>query len=141
MQSVFSLIFLTVSSAFAQNLSWILKIEISFTPSSAAWISIAVAAPPAPAIVIFFPITSMSLSLSACIKPIPSVICPVRTPFSFTIVFTAPQSSAAGESLSRYCPTTVLLGIDTFDPTSFNARIPFTASSSVSLSTSNARYA
>ena len=40
-------------------------------------------------------------------KPIPSVMCPVSPPFSFTIVFTAPQSSAAGESLSKYCPTTV----------------------------------
>ena len=89
--------------------------EISFTPSSAAWISIAVAAPPAPQIVIFFPITS------------------------FTIVLTAPHISAAGDSSSRYCPTTVLFGIETLDPTIFKARSPLIASSSVLLSTSNAR--
>ena len=34
---------------------------------------------------------------------------------------------------------TVLFGIDTLDPTIFRARSPFTASSSVLLSTSNAR--
>ena len=55
-----------------------LKITISPTPSSAAWISIAVAAPPAPTMVIFFPMASMLLSFSAAINPIPSVIWPVR---------------------------------------------------------------
>jgi len=138
---VFSRIFFTVSSALAQNLSLMLKIDISLTPSNAAWISIAVAAPPAPAIVIFLPITSISLSFNDCMYPIPSVICPISFPLSFTIVLTAPAILAAGDNSSKYCPTTVLFGIDTLDPTIFKARSPLTASSNVLLSTSNAKYA
>ena len=49
-------IFFTVSMPRSKKLSLILKIDSSATPSSAAWISIAVAAPPQPTIVIFFPI-------------------------------------------------------------------------------------
>ena len=95
-------IFSTVFSAFAQNSSFLLNIDISATPSSAACISIAVAAPPAPTIVIFLPMTSISLSFNDCIYPIPSVICPVNFPLSFTIVFTAPHISAAGDNSSKY---------------------------------------
>ena len=136
---MFLLIFSTVSSAFAQNLSLRLKIEISATPSNAAWISIAVAAPPAPAIVIFLPIASIPASFKPFMYPTPSVIVPVNTPLSFTTVFTAPHISAAGVNLSKYFPITVLLGIDTFHPRTFIALKPLTVSSKVSLSTSNAR--
>ena len=46
-QLVLSLIFFAVSLAFSNTSSLMLKIYSSFAPSKAAWIAIAVAAPPA----------------------------------------------------------------------------------------------
>ena len=73
--------------------------------------------------------------------PVPSVIWPVKTPSSLTIVLTAPHISAAGDILSKYLWTTVLFGIDTLEPFNCKDLIPWTAPSNELLSTSNARYA
>ena len=83
----------------------------------------------------------MPASFNPLIYPIPSVIWPVNTPSSLTIVFTAPHISAASDNLSKYLWTTVLLGIDTLEPLTFIALNPFIVSSKSSVPTSNARYA
>ena len=140
LQSGVSLLsFSAVDSARAKNGSFGLKIEMDSAPSNAHCTWIAVAAPPAPRTTIFLPFTSTPCSFKLRTNPIPSVICPISFPLSFTIVLTAPHISAAGDSSSRYCPTTVLFGIETLAPRIFSARKPFTASSNVLLSTSNAR--
>ena len=94
-------------------------------PVQCRWISTAVAAPPAPTIVCLLPITSISLSFNACIKPIPSVICPVSTPFSLTMV--VHRTGRVLQPVTVYpdiFPTTVLFGMETLASTIFIARKP-----------------
>ena len=121
-------IFSTVASALAKKESFLAKIEISRMPSSAAVISIAVAAPPEPAMVIFFPMISNPFSRQFLTQPIPSVLWPMSFPFSFTTVFTAPISSAALDSSSQQARAAVLHGMVMLKPFTFNRRSAFTAS-------------
>ena len=140
LHSVRSFSFATISSALAKKLSLTLNTLISATPSSAACTRIAVAAPPAPRRVIFFPIISTPSSLTALINPTPSVVYAVRTPLSLTIVLHAPEISDAGDTLSASLHIIFLPGMVIFHPLAPIVRSPCTASGILSSGTSNARY-
>ena len=110
------------------------------TWSKAAWAQIAVAAPPIPRSVMVSPFIRTPCSLTDCIKPTPSVLCPIRRPFRFSTVFTAPMSRAAPESSSKYSKILFLFGMVRLNPFTCKARSPCTASFNPSPFTSKHKY-
>ena len=68
---------------------------------SRVYVSPVFAAPPAPSSVTVLPAGERPSSVSERTKPLPSVFSPIRRPFLFTTVFTAPMIRAAGVSSSR----------------------------------------
>ena len=74
------------------------------------------AAPPAPSTTAHIPRAVTPAASRARANPGASVLCPMRRPASFTIVFTAPIAWASGLTASRYGMTATLWGTVTFTP-------------------------
>ena len=128
-----------LASARGQKASFKLNTAISRTPSKAHWIIMAEATPPAPTKVIFLSFTETPPAFKFNVYPAPSVICPVRTPSSLTMVLTAPIALAAGESLSRNGMTAFFNGIVTLAPRKFRSFSELMAFSVFSSVTSKAK--
>ena len=131
-----SIIFWPIPATWSRPSLLLLNTVMDFAPSKAHCTMIAVAAPPAPNKTMSLSTIDTLWSFKSKTTPIPSVIWPVKTPLSLTIVFTAPTNLAASDNLSILRHTSCLHGIVTLAPRMFSrliaAKESFTWDASVS---------